>query len=206
MTAIPLARSLAALAVALVSWVLVLGAVLSPAPARAADPVVGEDKSSSCRSCHGANGNSPFEGIPSLAAQPAPYIQSQIRLYQNHYRHIPEMTAAVAHLTDGDIADIAAYFTSQKASPPPATTDRARFAKGRKLAQGQKCDTCHRANFAGDNRIARLASQREDYLLKAMNDFKSGTRVGIGDVMPNKLSGAGTPDLEALAYFLARLP
>lgn len=201
MTAIPLARSLAALAAALV-----LGAALSPAPARAADPVAGEDKSSSCRSCHGANGNSPFEGIPSLAAQPAPYIQSQIQLYKNHYRHIPEMTAAVAHLTDDDIADIAAYFTSQKASPPPATTDRARFAKGRKLAQGQKCNTCHRPNFAGENRVARLAGQREDYLLKAMNDFKSGTRVGVGDVMPNKLNSAGTPDLEALAYFLARLP
>lgn len=201
MTIIALARSLAALAVAFV-----VGAALSPVPARAADPVAGEDKSSSCRSCHGANGNSPFEGIPSLAAQPAPYIQSQIRLYQNHYRHIPEMTAAVAHLTDDDIADIAAYFTSQKASPPPTATDRARFAKGRKLAQGQKCNTCHRPNFAGENRVARLASQREDYLLKAMNDFKSGTRVGVGDVMPNKLSGTGTPDLEALAYFLARLP
>lgn len=201
MTVLSLARFLAVLAVALGC-----GTVLAPAPARAADPVAGEDKASSCRSCHGANGNSPFEGIPSLAAQPAPYIQSQIQLYKNHYRHIPEMTAAVAHLTDGDIADIAAYFTGQKASPPPATTDRARFAKGRKLAQGQKCDTCHRPNFAGENRVARLAGQREDYLLKAMNDFKSGERVGTGDVMPNKLSGAGKPDLEALAYFFARLP
>ncbi len=181
-------------------------AISVPAPARAADPAQGEEKSSSCRSCHGANGNSPFEGIPSLAGQPAPYIQSQIQLYKNHFRHLPDMTAAVAHLSEADIADIAAYFTGQKSSAPPAATDRARFAKGRELARGQKCDTCHRADFAGENRAARLAGQREDYLLKAMDDFKSGARVGVGDAMPGKLSGIGTPDLEALAYFLARLP
>ena len=176
------------------------------APAGAADSVAGEEKSSSCRSCHGANGNSPFEGIPSLAGQHAPYIQSQIQLYKNHYRHLPDMTAAVAHLEDADIADIAAYFASQKPSTPPATTDRARFAKGRKLAQSQKCDTCHRPNFAGENRTARLAGQREDYLLKAMNDFKTGERVGVGDIMPGKLSNAISGDLEAIAYYLARLP
>ncbi len=176
------------------------------APARAGNAVAGEEKSSSCRSCHGANGNSPFEGIPSLAGQPAPYIQSQIQLYKNHYRHLPDMTAAVAHLSDEDIADIAAYFTGQKPSPPPAATDRARFAKGRKLTQGQKCNTCHRPTFAGENRIARLAGQREDYLLKAMNDFKSGTRSGVGEVMPDKFNNASVPDMEAIAYYLSRLP
>lgn len=175
------------------------------APAAAADPVAGETKAASCRSCHGADGNSPFDGIPSLAAQPSIYIRTQIVLYRENRRPIPEMNAAVAHLSDSDIADIATYFEQQKPSEPPADTDHARMMRGRKLAETRNCHTCHQPNFAGKDRVARLAGQREDYLLKAMHDFKSGARVGTDGIMPGKMHGAGENDMEDLAYFLAHI-
>ena len=172
-------------------------------PAGAADPAAGEAKAASCRSCHGADGNSPFDGIPSLAAQPAPYIKAQIVLYREHRRAIPEMNAAVAHLTEDDINDIAAYFERQKPSPPPADTNPARMKHGRKLALAGSCHTCHQPDFSGKELVARLAGQREDYLLKAMHDFKSGARVGTDGIMPGKLHRTHEKDLENLAYFLA---
>ena len=175
-----------------------------PAPT-VADSTADETKTASCRSCHGADGNSPFEGIPSLAAQPSIYIRTQIILYKENRRSIPEMNAAVAHLSDADIADIAAYFEQQKPSDPPADTDRARMTRGRKLAEARNCHTCHQPNFAGKDQVARLAGQREDYLLKVMHDFKSGARVGTDQLMPGKMHGIEEKDLEDLAYFLAHI-
>ena len=190
----------------ILSAVVFMAAFLAaPAPAASADPVAGETKAASCRSCHGADGNSPFDGIPSLAAQPSIYIRTQIVLYREERREIPEMNAAVAHLSDADIADIAAYFERQKPSDPPADTDRARMVRGRALAEARNCHTCHQPNFAGKDRVARLAGQREDYLFKAMHDLKSGARVGTDGIMPGKMHGADEKVMEDLAYFLAHI-
>lgn len=179
--------------------------VLPPAPAAAGDPAEGETKTASCRSCHGADGNSPFENIPSLAAQPATYIGMQVFLYRENQRKIPEMNAAVAHLTDRDIADIAAYFERQKPSPPPADANSKRMARGQALARQHHCDFCHLPNFAGQNQMPRLAGQREDYLVKAMHDYKSGTRPGFDGMMVSVLQPVDEAGIRDLAYYLARL-
>ena len=181
-------------------------ALFSPLAA-ADDPAAaaGEQKAASCRSCHGADGNSPFEGIPSLAAQPATYIGMQIFLYRENQRKIPEMNAAVAHLTDADIADIAAYFERQTPSPPPEDADFKRMARGQALARQHHCDSCHLPNFAGQNQMPRLAGQREDYLLKAMHDYKSGTRPGFDGMMIAVLHPVDDAGIQDLAYYLARL-
>lgn len=182
----------------------VLLACLS-APVLAADPVEGEKKAASCRSCHGADGNSSFENIPSLAAQPATYIGMQIFLYRENQRKIPEMNAAVAHLTDADIADIAAYFERQNPSHPPGDADSKRMARGQALARQHHCDSCHLPDFAGQNQMPRLAGQREDYLLKAMHDYKSGARPGFDGMMIAVLHPVDEQSIRELAYYLARL-
>ena len=49
-----------------------------------------------------------------------------------------------------------------------------------------------------------LAHQREDYLLKALRDYKKGARVGYGmAVMPETVSGLNDADLTDVAHFLA---
>jgi cytochrome c553 len=51
--------------------------------------------------------------------------------------------------------------------------------------------------------MPRLANQREDYLLKAMREYKSGTRLGYGGAMAQELAGLSDQDLIDLAHFLA---
>jgi cytochrome c553 len=199
MTRIPASRPVIAVFCALAA------AIWIAPTAGAADPVAGEAKAASCRSCHGADGNSPFDGIPSLAAQPAPFIQAQINLYREKRRQIPEMNAAVADLKDGDVADIAAYFARQKPTEPPADTDHARLLRGRALAEARNCQACHQPDFSGRDKVARLAGQREDYLLKAMHDFKSGARVGTDGIMPGKMHATTEQEMADLAYFLAHI-
>ena len=97
-------------------------------------------------------------------------------------------------------------------TPPPkadpaARPDDALLATGRKLAQAHRCAACHKADFSGTQATARLAAQREDCLLKALRDFKSGARTGGGmAAMADVVYPLADGDLPALAHLLAHWP
>ena len=52
--------------------------------------------------------------------------------------------------------------------------------KGAQAAVGRRCASCHTDTFAGTKAVARIAGQREEYLVKALHDYKSGVRSGGG--------------------------
>jgi cytochrome c553 len=54
--------------------------------------------------------------------------------------------------------------------------------------------------------VARLAGQREDYLIKALNDYKSNVRVGGGvAAMAEVAYSLSEEEIVALAHYLAHL-
>jgi cytochrome c553 len=65
---------------------------------------------------------------------------------------------------------------------------------------------CHNTDFSGREQVPRLANQRQDYLLKAMREYKSGARIGYGGTMVQELVPLTDPELQDLAHFLAHLP
>ncbi len=85
---------------------------------RAADPEAGKTQASSvCASCHGVNGVSASEGFPNLAGQKAGYLATALKAYREGTRKAPIMNNMAANLTDLEIDNLAAYFSSLKASP-----------------------------------------------------------------------------------------
>jgi cytochrome c553 len=54
--------------------------------------------------------------------------------------------------------------------------------------------------------MPRLAHQREDYPLKAMREYKSGTRIGYAGAMATELQGLSDDDLRELSYFFSHFP
>jgi cytochrome c553 len=86
-----------------------------PAAAASGDADVGKKKSTPCAACHGANGVSASPDFPNLAGQYEDYLAKALTHYQNGKRKNPIMQAQVANLTQKDILDLAAYFSSQKA-------------------------------------------------------------------------------------------
>jgi len=65
---------------------------------------------------------------------------------------------------------------------------------------------CHNPDFSGREQMPRLAAQREDYLLKAMGDYKGGLRIGYGSAtMPEELAGFSDADLADMAHYLSAL-
>lgn len=82
----------------------------------AADAAAGKAKSVTCVACHGAdgNGNSANALWPKLAGQHEAYLAKQIKDFRDGNRKDPMMSAMAAALSDADIANLAAYFASQK--------------------------------------------------------------------------------------------
>ena len=100
---------------------LALGMALAPGITQAAEgnPAAGKDKSSMCAGCHGIPGyKTAFPvtySVPKLGGQHAAYIVKALQGYRSGDRTHTSMRAIAAGLTDQDMADLAAYYSSTAA-------------------------------------------------------------------------------------------
>ena len=78
----------------------------------AGDAAAGQSKSATCAACHGANGISPNDLWPNLAGQKEGYLVAQMKAFRDGGRNNPMMAPMMAALSDTDIADLAAYYSS----------------------------------------------------------------------------------------------
>ncbi len=173
--------------------------------ASAADMAAGKELATGCAGCHGANGVSQTPLTPSLAGEPDDYIQWQLVYFRNSARKSDVMGPIAKSLDNPAIRNLGAYYASlPPAKPPPAPPSDELAQVGGKLAVQHRCKSCHGDNYEGVGPAARLAGQREDVLLKALRDFKSGTRVGSGVAsMADVTFGLNDNDMQALARYMA---
>jgi cytochrome c553 len=158
-----------------------------------------------CLACHGENGQSQVPEVPSLGAQPAPYVLIQLVMFRDKLRLTEPMNEMTKGLSDDDLRKAADLIAKL---PPPAPVadapDAARMEKARALAAQGRCNFCHQANFEGAQNVPRLADQREDYLLKALRGYKDNSRRGYDAAMADVVYPLSDGDLVELAYFLSR--
>lgn len=97
------------------TWLIgALMAAVLPAWA-AGDAQRGAEKAGSCMACHGAEGKATVPLYPSLAGQHAPYLEHALQAYKKGERsggQAEVMKAFVAGLSNDDMADLAAYYSS----------------------------------------------------------------------------------------------
>ena len=94
---------------------LVLAACVGVPAFAAGDAAAGKQKSQACAACHGADGNAPTgPDFPRLAGQHYDYLLKALRDYKSGARKNPIMGGQVGGLSTQDMADLAAYFSSQK--------------------------------------------------------------------------------------------
>lgn len=82
--------------------------------AAAGNIAAGKQKSASCAGCHGISGVSNNPAWPNLAGQKLKYLEKQMKDFRDGKRNDPLMSPMVKNLTDEDINNIAAYFSSLK--------------------------------------------------------------------------------------------
>jgi cytochrome c553 len=152
-------------------------------PFKDGDAARGTAKAAVCSACHGPNGNSTSPDWPRLAGQSAVYIVEQLRLFRAGVRDNPVMKPVASTLSDQDINDLAVYYEAQtptglEADPSFWRAGEALYLRGDRAHDVPACVACHgpvgRGNLAAG--YPALRAQQSVYVVKQLNDYKSGGR------------------------------
>ena len=128
-----------------------------------------EQRAVTCFACHGEHGQSETENTPSLGGQQAPYALIQLFMFREKLRTFEPMNEMAKSFTDDDLRNFSDFIAKlPKPAPPADAGDPARMQRGLALAQQNRCNSCHNADFSGKENVPRLANQREDYLAKTL--------------------------------------
>lgn len=171
----------------------------SAQPVSAADIAAGEQKASSCIGCHGQRGSSNNAQWPNLAAQSSSYLSNQLKAFKAGERINAMMQSMAANLSTEDIANLAAYFSSQM--PTKAGGDPTLATAG--AAKAAMCQGCHGATAGGNGQFPRLAGQHPEYLEQQLKAFKGGTRKS--GPMQAIAANLSETDIKELAAYFASL-
>jgi cytochrome c553 len=190
------------------------GLLLNPV---AAQPQRGAAMASQvCASCHGPGGNSISPAFPKLAGQQKEYLETQLKAFRDHTRADPMaqafMWGMTSQLSDQMIADLAAYFSSQKRTlgrrPDArlAQAGREIFEHGIPTANVAPCLSCHGPRGEGNGIIPKLANQHQEYVLKQLALFKAQVRTDANSPLMHTVTGGMTFDqMMAVAAFVSRI-
>jgi len=156
-----------------------------------------------CGACHGEDGNSKTEKIPSLAGQPAFFVLNQLFLMREGVRKVEAMAPIVKDLKDEDLTALSEHFAKLPAKPSGEAIDAEKAKKGEELAKTRGCASCHLPTLVGQDQMPRLARQRIDYLIPTLKSYRDAPRPGADTAMSAAIAGASDDDVVALAHFAA---
>jgi cytochrome c553 len=161
---------------AIAAAALTLGVLSAHATAFAAgDAARGKVLSYTCLGCHGIEGYRnayPDYSVPRLAGQSAAYLVAALKEYKSGERAHPTMRVQGAALSDQDMEDIAAYFSSLETIKPGGNGNGTAPAKVTEL-----CRACHGKDGVGTTgQFPTLAGQHVDYLERALVEYQRGER------------------------------
>jgi cytochrome c553 len=163
-----------------------------------------EERLTTCLGCHGGHGTSINPEVPSLGGQPAPYFEIQLYLFRERMRSIDVMNEAMKGISNEELSRLAKLLSTLPPPAPAEQGDPARMDHGLALVHQHRCNFCHSADLSGQNNVPRIASQREDYLLKALREYKSNKRAGYDASMADVVQPLTEDDIRELAYYAAR--
>ncbi|MFQ3236468.1 MAG: cytochrome c553 [Paraglaciecola sp.] len=180
----------------------------------------GKTKSLACGACHGADGNSMIDMNPKLAGQHTAYLVKQLREFKlasqtggEEGRNNAVMNGMAAALSEQDMQDIAAYYSSQTAKPGETPEDvidsGGNLYRGGDLDRGiTACIACHgpRGNGTSLSGFPDISGQHPAYLKAQLIAFRAGQRTNsqngmMGDIAKRLSDG----DIEILSQYLSGL-
>ncbi len=189
------------------SLLVILSTLLLAAPAVAGDAKAGKAKSQSCAACHGADGNSAAPTFPKLAGQNEKYLIKQMEDIKSGARPVPTMAGQLDGMSDKDIADIAAFFASQKGSVGQANAKLAK--KGEAIYRGgiierniPACTGCHSPAGQGNASAGfpMLSGQHAAYTEAQLKSFRAAAD---GDENGRMNDGEETKTMRTIAFQLS---
>ncbi len=180
----------------------------------AGDAEAGKQKSQTCVACHGPDGHGIAPNFPNIAGQHPGYMVEQLQAFKSGKRNDPSMAPMAMPLSEQDMRDLAAYYSSQK--PKMGTADETQVALGEKIYRGGNLETgvaacmaCHSPTGNGNPaaNYPLVHGQKPTYTLKQLQDFKAGKRsFNAGGVMMQDVASRMTEEeMKAVAQYIAGL-
>lgn len=189
-------------------------AALTALPVSAAgDAVAGKAKAAACAACHGADGNSANPDWPKLAGQHDNYLVKQLANFKAGDRKNAMMAPMAAGLSEQDMADIAAFFSSQtqnggKADPALVNAGEKLYRGGNATTGVAACMACHAPNGMGNPQanFPRLSGQHAAYIVLQLKAFRSGERANdAGKMMQNIAARMTDAEMQTVASYIEGL-
>ncbi|WP_293861528.1 c-type cytochrome [Steroidobacter sp.] len=183
-------------------------------PSVAGSAEKGQAKAGTCVACHGVTGTSVNPEWPNLAGQHETYIKRQLTAFKNDQRSNVLMTPMAKPLSDEDVADLAAFYASQK---PTGTLEAepSKVALGQKLFRGgdvakgvAACASCHGPNGSGNPAAgyANIKGQHAVYTVAQLKAYRSGTRqTDPNQMMRNVAASLSDEQIDAVAAYIQGL-
>jgi cytochrome c553 len=191
----------------------VLGCLGASAALAAGSAEKGEAKATACIACHGANGNSANPEWPVLAGQHEQYIHKQLQAFKSGARKNPLMTPMAMSLSDDDMADLGAYFSSQK--PAGKETDAAKLQLGQRVYRSgdpktgaPACASCHGPLGAGNPPAVypSLRGQYATYVAAQLRAYRANTRQTDPNQVMRSVAGTMSDEqIDAVASYVQGL-
>lgn len=169
--------------------------------------------STKCIACHSLDGNSVNPQWPSIAGQHASYIIKHVKAIRAGERSAPLMQPMVIDITDQQIEDVAAYYSTQRIKGQEAAKNV--VERGEKIYRGGHADSkipaclaCHGPNGRGipGSNYPQVRSQWAVYNAAQLQAYKNGTRkTDQSEIMRDVASRLSDADIEAVAQYMQGL-
>lgn len=193
------------------------------------DAAAGGTKAPACYACHGPGGNGAINPEwPKLGGQGSAYLAEQLAAFKcgplppdqqaaakcAEVRNNAVMSAQAAALQPQDMADLAAFFASQKLTPGVASKDAVALAEplyrfGDASRELPACAACHGPTGAGNAaaKFPHIGGQNSAYTANQLRNYQSGVRgkSGPGVMMAGVAQKLKPEEIEALAAYVSGL-
>ncbi|PLY12344.1 MAG: cytochrome C [Sedimenticola sp.] len=164
----------------------------------------GRERTILCRTCHGVDGISVKELVPNLAGQNPVYIVDQFQRFGDGRRFDYLMSGLAKSFSDEDKIRIALYYSGLVAGPTDVEFDSGLLSRGKKIFLSV-CSECHGQDGHGQQGYARLAGQRQDYVVKMLQEFRDRTGRRSNPWMSAVALKLDESQMEAVAAYVASL-
>ena len=179
----------------------------------AGDAVLGQGKVAVCSGCHGADGNSMIPSFPKLAGQGEVYLVNQLKDVRDGARNVPQMMGILTGRTDQDLADMAAFYSTQEVTVGATNPDlldlgRQIYRAGIAEKGVAACTACHSPTGAGNAQAGfpALGGQHSDYLIKQLKAYRTETRTnGQAKLMQQVAALLSDKEIDAVASYMQGL-
>jgi cytochrome c553 len=172
-----------------------------------------------CAACHGPDGNSPLAANPSIAGQHPEYIYKQLGNFKSKDGKPAERASAImagmaAGLSDDDMKNVAAYYSSQTPRPRTARGGDELVKLGQLIYRGgiaaksvPACASCHSPNGAGlPAQYPRVGGQHAEYTAAQLKAFRAGDRKNDQNSMMRTVAAKlSDREMAAVSEYLAGL-